>query len=392
MDNDSKKASSKEAKGNFWSHRISASLCALIFFLCFNAVYPHVDRAFTLARAKQNLARDEMHLSLEHAIDELKNCKPRPTTVLLGSSLMMVPTWSCDKIHYGDTQSPTMHHHSRWLEELLKEKGLPNERVISLALAGEVVSDAYIIADKLLIGEHKPDAIIFGVAPRDLMDNTLSAEALTPVFQRLVTIDDLSRLAGLSFSTMQEKADFVLGRILSLYALRGRLQTVPLAQFKRALVKVIGEGSECGDSQKKTLAQNFMTHTDKTWVWKKSKDEYKERYKCFSQPQFEKQQMYLNALLELARERGIKVILLNMPISKENVSLLPEGLYDSYFQAIRAAASAHNAVLVDLYQDGKYSNDYFYDTVHLNAIGAERFMSQVCDQLTLLLGHPAKAL
>ncbi len=360
---------------------ISAALCAVFLFVSFNLVYPHVDRAITLAKSKQILRRDEMHLSLEHAIEQLNKCNPRPTTVLLGSSLMMVPVWSCDNSHFRDSDPPTMHHQSLWLEQLLKDKGLSGEKVVSLALAGEMVSDAYIITDKLLKDSKKPDAIVFGVAPRDLMDNTLSAEALTPVFQRLVGIDDLGSIAGLSFSTMQERADFVLGRILSLYALRGRLQTVPVAQYKRMLVKVIGEGQEAEPTPQKTLAQGFMMHKDRSWVWQKSKDEYKERYKCFSQTQFEKQRMYLDALLELAQKRDIKVILVNMPVSSDNFGLLPKGLYDSYLETIRKAAATHHATLVDLYQEGKYADEHFYDTVHLNPVGGERFMQQMSDEI-----------
>lgn len=366
-----------------WKNRgkaggISAALCAVFLFVSFNLVYPHVDRAITLAKTKQRLAREEVYLSLEHAIDQLDKCNPRPTTVLLGSSLVMAPVWTCDKTHFNDDDPPTMHHQSRWLEQLLKEKGLADERVVSLALAGEVVSDAYIITDKLLSGDKKPDAIVFGVAPRDLMDDTLSAEALTPVFQRLVGIEDLTRIAGLSFSTLQEKGDFVFGRILSLYALRGRLQTVPVAQYKRMLVKVIGEGNETKPAAK-SLADGFMMHKDRNWVWQKSKEEYKERYKCFSQTQFEKQRMYLDALLKLAQERDIKMILVNMPLSSDNLSLLPEGLYDSYLTTIRNAAKLHGATLVDLSNDGSYVDEHFYDTVHLNPIGGERFIQQVSE-------------
>lgn len=356
----------------------SAALCAVFLFVSFNLVYPHIDRAVTLAKSKQRLAREEVYLSLEHAIDQLGKCNPHPTTVLLGSSLVMAPVWTCDKTHFNDADPPTMHHQSRWLEQLLKDKGLTEQRVVSLALAGEVVSDAYIITDKLLTGDKKPDAIVFGIAPRDLMDDTLSAEALTPVFQRLVGIEDLTRIAGLSFSTMQEKSDFVLGRILSLYALRGRLQTVPVAQYKRMLVKVIGEGNQSKPASK-TLADGFMMHKDRNWVWQKSKEEYKERYKCFSQTQFQKQRMYLNALLQLAAQRDIKMILVNMPLSADNLSLLPEGLYDSYLATIRKAAESHNATLVDLSRDGKYTDEHFYDTVHLNPIGGERFIQQVSD-------------
>jgi hypothetical protein len=58
------------------------------------------------------------------------------------------------------------------LEQLLQEKTGTHPRTISFAIGGEMASDAYGIASVILKDQYKPRTIVWGIAPRDLVDRT----------------------------------------------------------------------------------------------------------------------------------------------------------------------------------------------------------------------------
>ncbi|MFX5972531.1 hypothetical protein ABTE98_19220, partial [Acinetobacter baumannii] len=79
------------------------------------------------------------------------------------------------------------------LEKKLTENGGHEERVFSFAVPGAMVSDMDLILDKVLTGPKKPSLIVYGVAPRDFMDDLAGGETKTATFQRLGDVSDLGK-------------------------------------------------------------------------------------------------------------------------------------------------------------------------------------------------------
>jgi lysophospholipase L1-like esterase len=117
--------------------------------------------------------------------------------------------------------------------------------------------------------------------------------------------------------------------------------------------------------------------TNRDEVWKTSLKEYSKRYKEPNDPLFAKQKKCLQALLQLCRQRNIKLYVVAMPISTANRQLLPPGLYDKYMATLQEETAKAGVPLVDMAALGGYQDDDFYDTVHLNHKGGQRFISQV---------------
>ncbi len=291
--------------------------------------------------------------------------------VLLGSSLVMSPLWAADVRLGHFLQDVNLHHRSLHMKEEMDKFGYHKDAV-SLATPGQFVSDAYLIVDKYLSDKNRPQILIYGIAPRDFMDSTTSG-LVTSVFNQLVAITDMPKIKDLFLESFDDHMNFVLERTVFLYHKRNRYQT----KFEEAVEKLTCRLDKYLPPKTESAAAPFLMGTDHDAIWKQSTEEYARRYKTSNEPLFQKQTKCLRALMQLCKERNIKLYIVAMPLSKTNLALMPPGLYQHYMDTLKHETTEARVPLIDLAADGKYTDDDFYDTVHLNQTGGERFIKQM---------------
>jgi hypothetical protein len=81
------------------------------------------------------------------------------------------------------------------------------------------------------------------------------------------------------------------------------------------------------------------------------------------------------------RERGIAVVLADMPVSEDYPELHPGGAatYERYRAAVSAFAAERSVPLVDMRE--LHQNDLFVDPIHMNGDGSARFTRRVTEEL-----------
>ncbi len=354
----------------------SAGLLAIASFIALNASFS-LGSALSASSTKA-LDQNGVLQTIDSAVQQYRQTD-RSDIVLLGSSLIMSPVWTADFHKYKQVGDFYRHHHSYLLEEKLQKTWGRAAKVFSFAVPGAMVSDMNLIVSKMLIGDKKPSLVVYGVAPRDFMDDLAGGETKTPTFQRLGEVSDLNR-ENFASSTIDEKLDLVFNRVFYLFGKRLRYQAKTDA-FMRKIAK----------QAKQPSADQFMAVNnlntcpllqDKKILWQKSLDEYRMRYQRFNQQQFKKQEQFLKDMLTTCNKNDMQVLLVNMPLTQTNLSLMPEGLYEKYCTMLRSVVenskSSKNSkiALLDLNED-LYSDDCFYDTVHLNEVGSEAFLSSL---------------
>ena len=89
----------------------------------------------------------------------------------------------------------------------------------------------------------------------------------------------------------------------------------------------------------------------------------------------------VDRLIRFARSRGIKVVLVDMPVTNDYVARHPHGEadYETFIAAVQALATRDGATVVDL--DGLRDHSLFADEVHLNKHGAQVFSTQLAAAL-----------
>ena len=264
------------------------------------------------------------------------------------------------------------------------EVGAPKQRVYSLAIFGEMISDAYIYVNDFMKGDKKPDVLMFGIAPRDFSDSDLPAPMATFTFKRLVGMDNFPRYAECFLPGWNDKADFVASHSCFFYGKRWRLQHEVQRVVDRfynlaGIPKDSGVVAAKADPDKNTAG--FMLTGSAEERWSNSVKEYRRRYHGIGDKDLSIQEGFLNKVLDVCAERHIKVVLVNMPLAQKNRDLLPAQFYKAFRAKIATIAQRPNVKLVDLGDSPDFTESDFWDTAHLNHFGGRKLINHIAPEI-----------
>lgn len=319
----------------------------------------------------------------------------KPDIVLMGSSLMMAALHGGDATYLNLPQNVAFHHHSKIFEDLLARKTGLKVNTFAFALGGQMASDAYALTTTLLKGKEQPKAIIYGIAPRDFMDNTLTSPASTETFRYMTRLGGLSEVGWRARTTFWEQVEYAFARVSALYDHRLDFVYLQNKYTKNTLkhitsFKNLDEVHTPFPLRKQALLELpedqgpndllIMPFSAAGQQYVDNLEEYRMRYRAFKPKLFEMQLWYLEKMLQFCKEQGTGMYLVNMPLTEDNVRLMPPGFYDNYKNRISALASAYGATVVDLNSPALFGKDCFADSVHMNGLGGVRFFKTLTDK------------
>ena len=319
--------------------------------------------------------------SIDLALSDLSALKERPNIVLLGSSLVMYPFWSMDKESNPFIGDIFHHHLSHTLESALGRAGWKDPHVFNLAIFGQMVSDAYIYVSEFLQGNKRPDWLVLGIAPRDFSDYDLPAPMATMTFKRIVGLSNLGRYAILYLPRWQEMADFIASHTCFFYAKRWRLQHEVDGAIQKVYLKAMLTPTKPVCTKTEDQA-GFMLSGSEKERWDNSLMEYRRRYRNIAQRDLSIQMGFLDRLLQTCRQRGIKVVVISMPLTELNRSLLPLGFYDSFRKRIGEIANKPGVKFLDLGDSKDFLHEDFWDSTHLNHGGGHKLLRHLLPVLS----------
>ena len=312
--------------------------------------------------------------SIDITVDGFKALKAKPTVVLLGSSLIMHPFWAMDA-ELGDVGDIFHHHESYRLARDLQQGGVDITSVYSLAVFGEMISDAYIYVNDFLKGDKTPKLVVFGIAPRDFSDADLPAPTASFTFKRLVGLKNIGRYASEYMPGWQEREEFVASHTCYLYGKRWRLSH----ETTKSVAKGFAKFGIASDTAEVAPAAGFMLGGTRDERFKISTKEYTRRYQGIGEKDLSLQLGFLNKILETCKNRGIKLVMVNMPLTEVNRALLPAGFYDRYRDQVSQLASNYsdNTKFVDLGTSPAFKDHDYWDTAHLNHLGGHKLLNAI---------------
>jgi hypothetical protein len=328
------------------------------------------------------------------AVDDFRHQKTCPDVVLLGSSLLMHVLNSGDAEYLKLPQNEVYHHKSFMLEDLLRKRTGVKVNSFAFAIAGTMASDAYALSTTLFRQEHKPKVIIYSIAPRDFIDNTLASPASTETFRLMSQLGGVKDVNWRARSGLWEKVEYVLESSSSLY--KHRNYFVHLQQrYAKPLLRIAGyknndevhtpfalrrlsllEMSEDIGANERITLPGLLTHyTDNS-------EEYRRRYQPFKQKEFMTQCMYLEKFLSFCDQQGIEVVMVNMPLTSDNLKLLSPGAYDLYKRTVSALSLQYHSQFIDMQDTTRFDKSLYCDTAHMTGAGGVKFFKTLADRLT----------
>lgn len=319
-----------------------------------------------------------------------------PDVVLLGSSLMVAPVMQAEALFLGRPFPRFEHRQSTFVSDLLSKSLGTNPNVFCFAVAGEAVSDAYLITKHVLTGDKKPKAIVYGLAPRDFQDNTCPGIDSTEAFNVLSDLRDVKEVASDNNFAFDRTANLALARISSLWKYRNDIRSYATLRLKKSMERVLpwvvfdkyDQYGNLGPHKKGQYPeeaigkiQAFPNVAMENAGNIKTIQQYIRRYRPENKSAVDQQFEHLNKLIELCRDNQIELLLVNMPLSKTNIDLLPDGFYKNYIDRLQKMCAQNNTQLLDL--SALYNGEESYtDTVHLKPEVSKEFLSTLVSEMS----------
>ncbi|MBX9670154.1 MAG: hypothetical protein K2X93_21315 [Candidatus Obscuribacterales bacterium] len=351
-----------------------------------------------------------MHSWSWWTVQSLREKQKPPNVVLLGSSLMVVANAETDATYLGQRLDLTTYRQARYFDEKLKasfaRQSTRNRNDLlsnvpqfalepcttNLASPGQIPSDAYLTIKTALKEGVRPELVVYGVAPRDFFDSTMSSPVDTESFRylsRLVNVDEL--IAGLNLTPLEVLARRLLMLPMARYSLD--LQMLLAEQFGSTTDRIMINNhlNEITLANRMRLLKDYepldmvpgfihaevLSKASVAQQYRENLDDYKARYRLPRASFYSAQMFCLKKLITLLDEEGIRLVVVTMPIRKCNAELLEASLYRRFLNDLQHVCSLAKVPFKDLCEFEEYQKSDFRDSVHLNAFGGMRFIGKL---------------
>jgi hypothetical protein len=319
-----------------------------------------------------------------------------PSVALLGSSLMMHPVSRQDADFLKRDLDYVHHHKSEYLSSLVSEKlGLRTASCFNFALPGSMISDDYIVAKALFRTDRKPKLLVLGLSLRDFIDSGVSCPAATPPFRYLKRFVDVSDVISIAMPQFWHRIDYYVGNAIYLWSKKLDTQVILAEAVKQTLSPKVS--SFCVPSlieradPTKNLPSNlrseveermFIVRSHQPYSWEDNSAEYRKRYRIKHRDMFDIQTVFLGKLLDYCRSSDIPVLIVNMPLTEQNLALMPEGYYNRYLAMLERTAREKCCPFLNLNDRSTFTRADFYDTSHMNSAGGKKLLDQIAGAIT----------
>lgn len=309
----------------------------------------------------------------------------RPQLLVLGSSLPMEAIARYDAEYTGSFDEKNLdavrkYTGASYLEHLIAEKNGTSMTAFNLTCVACMASDAELILRRVVEAGRAPQIVIFGIGPRDFIDNIVPAVGKTPVCRLLtnrITLPEIITQAR----PLDETRDLLMGQLVYLYKVRGDYKTM-LTGWACDLLSHPADLYE-SNQLAKIEKQQTQTELPQTALKSSSKPamkrsqfadlpEWKERYLPANFERFEKEKTSFENMLATCKKNGIRMIVVNMPLTSENKKLIPDKLYARYKNEVCKLPAKFGDELIDLDSNKAFKLSDFYDSAHVNSQGGKK--------------------
>lgn len=314
-----------------------------------------------------------------------------PDVVLLGSSLVMIPTPMLDADYLNKPFDCVHHDHSIYMQDRLADLLGPKDlSCINFGLPGGMISDDYMVARYLLNNERKPKVVVLGITLRDFIEHHVQYPATSHPYRYFSQFMDVADIVDIAMPQLWQRADYLWGTNFVLWGKRLQMQAIADEASKNAIAPFQSERvavNPVTDAERnKTLAAKlkaiaeegeFMMEPHKLTLFEDNTNEYRSRFRGDKSELFNAESQFLARLLKLLRDRNIEVLVANMPLMPANMSVMPPGMYDKYMTITKKLVAENNCKFLDLNDPTRFVLSDFRDTAHMNGNGGKKFIDSV---------------
>jgi hypothetical protein len=314
-----------------------------------------------------------------------------PDVILIGASDINTALYTAEATYFKTPQSEILKHKSEYLEAKLKEVDSPYKTTFCFALGGEMPSDSYLLVNTLLTERKIPKAIFLAVTPRSFYDATFGAPSRTSVFKTMAKLGGTREFEVSCHGSLLDSADYVTRQVIALYGHKWEITSWQQCLGQTVLEKLLHENFEnvvTPDSIRKISEQDLPEdlgpneammppYDEKHPVFIDNLQHYQNYYKKIKHGMLPLQVAFYERLCGFCSAHNIKLFVCNSPVTNENRNLIPPDIRANYLLQIGAIARSYGGTFVDLDRPDLFEHSDFYDSVHLNGKGGQKYFNQV---------------
>lgn len=239
------------------------------------------------------------------------------------------------------------------------------------AIEAGLISDQLLLLNRLLqlgkIGHYN----VLAVTPRDFGDSRIPAKNLSDTYRSMLLPGDLD-LLPLYHDNLTDWTDYILARSIYVYKNKSTLSNYINGFFSGIEASILG-----------VPASMPTVKPSKEQRIKDSLKEYVQVYDYIDKNDSLKIQMgFLKRVLSFCKKNNIELILVNLPLTKENRSLMKPGFYKNFSAALSKVALDNSTSYIDLsFNPNFFSEDVFHDSAHLNKLGGKCLIEALAPSL-----------
>jgi hypothetical protein len=328
-------------------------------------------------------------------LPQIIEAKSNAGVLLLGSSLSLTPAIRCDdeianrpeRIDKWYTQlylskyTKAVYLQTR-LSQLLKH----NVSVQNASVPVSIVSDQSLILRRYLESKKVPNCVVVCTAPRDYIDPNCSADQ-TDTYRLLAKgIDPFEGNTQPHRVFSNKNMESLWLRASSLYRHRCEYQTIALQYWIEVAnywgAQILGKHWQYIKSGYRE-EPNVPKYVPARYSYgRKDTAHYRELYYPVRDEQYNRQMRALRELCALGREHQLPVILIEMPLSSENLSLLSNDFKKKLHSDIERTAKECGAAVYEPSAEIQFSPEDFEDSAHMSASGGFKFFDWLAAKLS----------
>lgn len=342
-------------------------------------------------------------------LPEFLNSSSRPDVIMTGSSLFLHPAVRCDDrmsgrrtrydpLYIRDYIDPYVK--CDYLASLLKELSGKSVSIANLATAGALFSDQYMVLKKCIAKRKAPKVVVCDISPRSFLDRNQLEVEKTPVYlvmAEYLSLDDLleakaslasilESVVGTKWSYLRDRTDY--REVFKNFACRitnhpGDLFSAKNREPENLNAQQADSGRKAEEVSEKSV-RNEPLYTPKAFD-KRDLKYYQQVYLPIDWMMYAKEIEFLRRYLEMARANHIAVVMVEVPLPKANLALLPGDLKAKYQADIKTLAAKYQAILVEPAKDVDFIESDYEDNAHLNADGGERMYKNIAPAIAAQL-------
>lgn len=333
---------------------------------------------------------------------EFLSSSEKSDLVVVGSSVALCTSYCADEsLVRLDQKYKHRYTNAIYLQKKLEENWGESLSCKTLATAGSMASDAWILTKKLIEFDKKPKIIVFETVSRDFFDASMPQIGDTPVYKTVASLHPESKNT-LFPKPFIEAVDYLwrspLVTALTITFADTRFLTDPerLQFCVDSIASSVSYAYKARTEHRNWLAQRFCALVNRKSALSESRqNEFIERKKrdpfaslitvsVDSRPQekrYADELVYFEKFIKLCKENSIQLVVVFLPVGGEYGAKVPIALRKSFPGDCLDIAKRHDIKALNYMKKSAFDAGDFTDFVHLNKSGAVKLTNMMVSDL-----------